>query len=198
MCNHKTNIDKDSRSDSIDSVLITYFCGLVLTNVAIRCERIADIQQQHPQNIYGYSFPAGTPDELIDAYFEGDSVPDLEVEIFPPDLIDTFIVDNKILDKIDRLLKNKTSAPDFSGDSRMYVTVKKRNNNKDNICIDTWSRVKYNGKASVINEELIFLFRYYSGYYTWFNEDYLLDLFPELEDSVFYKKVLEQIRLKNL
>jgi hypothetical protein len=170
MCHHRTNEKKmnseTESSNQIDSILITYFCGAFDSTVATRCEKLAAMQKRHPKN--DYSRPFG------------------------PVLIDTFIVNKSIMNKIKELLDNKTPVPDYSEDARMFITIKKENGHKDYICINQWSNpVKYNGRAYLVDSEILFLLRYYSGYYLWFDSSYY-NWFEELDDSVFYQKVIQQ------
>jgi hypothetical protein len=193
MCSYKqqdintTNI----QSDQIDSIFITYRCGMVDSSVAIRCERLAEIQEQHPKNDYSYVIP----EELLDAYIEDNTVLNgIVLEQVPVELIDTFIVDNSVLNKIKELLNSKILLPDFSEDARMFVTIKNKNNTKDYICIGQQAApIKYNGKSCSMDRELVFLLRYYSGYYLWFDDSALYYL-EELQDTVFYQKALEQVK----
>ena len=193
-CNHKkhnSGIKNTSLVDN-DSILVTYFCGPVETNAAIRCKTLAAIQEQHPENPYSCLIP----NELIDNYMEDGSVLDgMKLEQVPVDLIDTFIVDNTVINKIIKLLDNRKKAADFSEDARMYVTIKRNNGENDCLCFDHFpNRVKYNDISYLTDKELSFLLRYYSGYYSWFAKSDL-DRLEELRDTVFYQKVLEQINL---
>lgn len=148
---------------SIDSVLITYFPGSIDSNVAIRCEKIAAIQAEHPKNDYSL---------LSEGIVE---------------LIDTFIVDKIILDKIQPLIEKKKNTTHYNEDARMYVTVKYTNNTKDNICLGMEvPQVMFNGKPILIENELVYLLRTYSGYYKWFDKDELF-YFAELQYSTFIK-----------
>jgi hypothetical protein len=166
MCCHRSNNSTVGVSNQIDSIYITYFCGAFETFTAIRCENLAAIQKKHPKN--DYSHPLG------------------------PELIDTCIVNKDILNKIKELLGSKTPAPDYSEDARMFITIKKKNGHKDYICINQWSNpVKYNGRAYLVDNEILFLLRYYSGYYLWFKSSYY-NWFEELQDSVSYQKVIRQ------
>ena len=177
-----------------DSILVTYYCGLMTTNVAVRCEKLATIQEQHPKNQYGYVIP----EELKEAYEKNSNVLDgVELERIPPDLIDTFIVDKNIIDRIVELVEKRTPAPDFSGDARMYVTIKKSSGSNDYLCFDRFpDHIKCNDKACLIDKELSFLLRYYSGYYSWFSISDL-DWFEELQSNTeFHQKVMEQIKLR--
>ena len=64
------------------------------------------------------------------------------------------------------------------------------------LCIDCNSnQTKYNGESYHFDKELFFLLRYHSGFYLWFDEDKLKELFNELQDEFYYEKVLEQRRL---
>lgn len=193
MCNQKdrNTLTENNQLDKIDSILVTYFCGMIDTNVAIKCERLAEIQEQHPNN-YAYALPEDFPDELIDAYLEDSSAFDwVKLERVPTELIDTFIVDNDVWNRVAELLEKRTPAPDFSEDARMFVTIKNKNGNSDYLCFDSRSnRIKYNNKAYSMDKELFFLLRYYSGYYSWFDKSNL-DWFEELRDTVFYQKALK-------
>jgi len=161
-----------------DRILITYDPGLVLTNVARRCEKLAAIQELHPKNEYSYVMSDG-----------------LILEYLIPQIIDTFIVDKIVIDRIVELLDKKTQAPDYSEDARMYVTIKK-NGKQDYLCFDYFpDQVKYNGQSYSMDKELLFLLRYYSGYYSWFDESDL-NWFDELRDPELYRKALEQIKLR--
>ena len=149
-----------------DSILVTYFHGAVNTTVAIKCEDLAILQAQHRRN-----------------------------HEFHPDL-DTFIVDSAVVHKIIKLLDYRKPAADFSGDARMYATIKQKNGKIDHLCFDNFpNRVKFNGESCSMDKELRFLLRYYSGYYSWF-EKFYLDDFEELKNPVYYQKVLEQIKLR--
>jgi len=178
-CSHKqqnSNI-KNIPFEGNDSILVTYDCGLVSTNVATRCEKLAAIQERHPSNDYSYIMMNG------------------KLEPFPVELIDTFIVDSVVTKKVIRLLDNSVQADDFDEDARMYVTIKRSDGNNDNLCFDHFPyRVKYNGQSCIFDKELLFLLRYYSGYYSWFDKNNL-DWFDELKDTVLYQKVLEQVKL---
>jgi len=108
-CNHKqqnTNRINTSLEEN-DSILVTYFCGLMETDVSIRCEKLAEIQERHPKNDYSYMMIKG------------------KLEPFPVSLIDTFIIDSIVTNQIIRLLNNRVKADDYKGDARMYVTIKK-------------------------------------------------------------------------
>lgn len=178
-CNHKqqnSNIINHLFEEN-DSILITYECGAIETNIAIRCEKLAAIQERHPKNQYSYVMVNG------------------KLEPLPVGLIDTFIVDKSVIDRIIELLDNRIEADDYSGDARMYVTVKRIDGRKDYLCFDNSpKRVKYNGQSCSMDKELLFLLRYYSGYYSWFEESDL-KWFEELKDTVLYQKALEQIKL---
>jgi hypothetical protein len=180
-CNHKqqNNSVNNTPINRTDSILITYFCGRIETSVAIRCEKLAKVQEQHPSNI---------------SYFEEDG----KLYLMPPELIDTFIVDKRLIDTVKVLLDKRIPILDFSEDARMYVTIKKAEGEIDHLCFDYnyfKNRVKYNGEACLIDDELCFLLRYYSGYYSWFDKSDL-DIFNELKDSVIFQKVSEQIDLE--
>lgn len=202
-CNHKqqSNNMKNTSLGKNDSILVTYFCGFMETISAIRCEELAAIQEQHPKNrYYGYFIPEG----LRDAYKKDSTVLD-EVPLKPLprnfiDKIDTFIVDNTIVNRIIKLLDNRKKADDFSEDARMYVTIKRSNGKSDYLCFDALpnrvpNQVKYNSKSYSMDNELLFLLRYYSGYYSWFDKSNL-DWFEELKDSVFYQRAIEQINVR--
>jgi len=178
-CNYKqqnSNI-KNTSFDKNDSVLITYYRGLIETNVAVSCEKLAAFQEQHPKNRYVYLMENG---ELVP---------------FPVLLIDTFIVDSSVTQQIIRLLDNKVKADDFNEDARMYVTIKRSNGNIDYLCFDHFPyHAKYNGQSCSLDKEMLFLLRYYSGYYSWFEESNL-KRFEELKDMTLYQKALEQIKM---
>jgi len=175
-CNHKQQ-NTNASFEKNDSILVTYDCGLVSTNVATRCEKLAAIQERHPKNNYGYVSVDG------------------KLEPFPVDVIDTFIVDTIVTKQIIRLLDNRINADDFDEDARMYVTIKRNDGNNDYLCFDHFPyRIKYNGQPCSMDKELLFLLRYYSGYYSWFDKNNL-DWFEELKDTVLYQKALEQIKL---
>jgi hypothetical protein len=181
----------DNSTQKKDSLLITYFCGMIQTGVAIRCEDLQEIQEKHPKNNYSYVIP----EELIDAYIKDESVLDeMVLERMPVELIDTFIIDSAIINKIVKLLDNGVRIADFSEDARMYVTVTKSDGNNNYLCFDNFpNQVKYNGQAYSMDKELLFLLRYYSGYYSWFDIS-SLDRFEELQDTILYRKVLKQIQ----
>ena len=175
-----------------DSILITYECGEVQTNVAIRCEKLAAKQARHLKNVYLQIIP----EELLDAYSKDSSVLEgMKLEILPPALIDTFIVDSAVINKIIKLLDNRVKTEDYDEDARMYVTIKKVGRSNDYLCFDHFPyQYKYNGQSCSIDKEALFLLRYYSGYYSWFDERDL-DQFEELKDTVYYQKVMEQVKL---
>jgi len=177
-CNHKqqSNI-KNTSFEKSDSLLITYYCGFIDTNVAIRCEKLAAKQKRHPRNEYSYVMENN------------------KLEPFPVELIDTFIVDNTVTKKIIRLLDNRKKADNFDEDARMYVTIKRNDGSNDYLCFDQFPyRVKYNGQSCILDKELLFLLRYYSGFYSWL-EGSNLERFEELKDTVLYQKALEQVEL---
>ena len=169
-CNWKQHqsIVKNIEPEVCDSILITYFCGNINTSKAILCRKLAAIQEEHPKNDY--------------------SAPNME-------LIDTFIVDKTIIEKAINLLLRNVKAPDFSEDARMYVTIKTKYGNINTLCIDCYSRAKYNNEACKLNDELLFLLRYYSGYYSWFSISNLkkLEMFGELQNTDYLLKAIEQI-----
>jgi hypothetical protein len=170
MCHNRSNKKKANSETEIsnqnDSILVTYYRGSVESTVSTRCERLAAIQEQHPK--IDYSCPVA------------------------PLIIDTFIMNKNIMNKIEELLDNKTPAPDYSEDARMFIAIKKKNGHKDYICLNQRSNpVKYNGCSHLIDNEIIFMLRYYSGYYLWFKTSYY-DCFEELQDTVLYQKVLQQ------
>jgi len=177
-CNHKRqNSSIKNTSNENDSILITYACGLILTDVSIRCEKLAEIQNRHPKNEYSYVMVNG------------------KLEPFPVELIDTCIVDSTIINRVVRLLDNVKKTDDYDGDARMYVTIKRSDGRNDNLCFDYFPyRAKYNGQSCALDKELLFLLRYYSGYYSWFDERNL-DWFEELKDTVLYQKAVEQIKM---
>ena len=194
-CTHKQQ--KNRSFNENDSILITYYCGPMETNVAIQCEKLAAIQEQHPKNQYYWYL---IPEELREAYEKDSTVLDnVPLEPIPRnfiDKIDTFIVDNTIINRIITLLDNRKKAANFSEDARMYVTIKRNNRKNDYLCFDHFpNRVKYNGKSCSLNSELFFLLRYYSGYYSWFEKSSLYR-FEELKDTLFYQRALEQINLR--
>lgn len=146
-CNsNKKSTDITEVHKDIDSVFVTYFCGKFDSNIAIKCEKIATIQAIHPKNNYS-SF----------------------VEV-----VDTFIADKTILEKIKLLLDKKEILRDYNEDARMYVTIKYKDNTIDNICLGmNTPHVLFNGTPTMIENKLVYLLRQYSGYYKWFNnEDY--------------------------
>lgn len=148
-CNTRTkktvHLDESSNKN-IDSLLVTYFCGDVNSNVAIKCEKIAKIQTVHPANDYSL---------LNEGITEA---------------IDTFIVDKTILSRIGPLLEKKKTIINYNEDARMYVTVRYTDNTKDNICLGMETpHVIFNGEPMLIENELVYLLRAYSGYYKWFN-----------------------------
>lgn len=197
MCSQKhkdtERITASNQSHPSDSILITYYCGLMETDVSIRCERLAAIQEKHPSNDCGYVIPA----ELREAYMKDSTVLEgVELEYLPSSIIDTFIADHYVVDKIIELLDKRIPAPDFSEDARMYVTIKRNRGCNDYLCFDHFPyQIKYNNKACFLDGELLFLLRYYSGYYSGFD---ITDLtwFEELRDTVFYWKAVEQIKNK--
>ena len=163
-CNQRKDI-KESHLEKveIDSILITYYPGSIESNVAIKCEKIANIQAKHPKNDYSL---------LSEGIVE---------------IIDTFIVEKIILDRIQPLIERKKTIAHYNEDARMYVTVKYTNNTKDNICLGMEvSQGMFNGKAVFVENELVYLLRTYSGYYKWFDKDEL-SYFTELQDSTFRK-----------
>lgn len=191
-CSRKkqNGITEDKMYDKRDSILVTYYCGFVDTNVAMRCEKLAAIQEMHPKNEYIYVIP----EKFRDAYEKDSSIRDkIELEYLPPGIIDTFITDKNVIDRIVELAEKRTSAPDFSEDARMYATIKTDNKKNDYLCFDHFPyQIKYNGEACSLDGELLFLLRYYSGYYSWFDISDL-DWFKELRNTEFRQKVIEQI-----
>lgn len=142
----------EKQNKDIDSILITYFCGYIDTETAIKCEKLATIQVNHPINNYSL---------INEGIIE---------------LIDTFIVDKTILNKIPPLLDKKKNTENYEEDARMYVTIKYLNNTTDYICIGMdGSQIIFNGKCVVVENELVYLLRKFSGYYQWFNKDILED-----------------------
>ena len=110
-CNSNRKGAEISEKTDIDSVLVTYYCGMIDSNVAIRCENLALIQTNHPPNNYTF---------LKEGIVE---------------LIDTFIVDKSVLKEIESLLKKKESIETYNEDARMYVSIKYSNGETDNICL---------------------------------------------------------------
>ena len=194
-CNHKQQNSNTNNTfgNKNDSILITYDCGLVSTPFAVHCEKLASIQEHHPKNQY-INLNLKEKDASIkdNNVLNGIRLKQIPIGL----LIDTFIVDKTITSKIIRLLDNKVNAPDFKEDARMYVTIKKTDGSIDFLCFDHFpDRVKYNGQSCSIDKELLFLLRYYSGYYSWFEENNL-KRFEELKDTLLYQKALEQIKLR--
>lgn len=151
-CNTRTknpSYREESRK-GIDSILITYFCGDINSSVAIKCEKIAAIQAEHPANDYSL-FSEG----IVEA-------------------IDTFIVDKTKLNEIMLLLEKKKSIMNYNLDARMYVTVKYTDNTTDNMCLGMETpQVMFNGQPMLIENKLVYLLRAYSGYYKWFDNNNL-------------------------
>jgi len=100
-----------------DSILITYYPGHFNSDVARPCEDLAEIQKQHPQNRYAYAIP----EEFSNIDIDDDLLDGIILEPMPVELIDTFIVDDAIINKIIRLLDNRVRTTDFSGDARIYI-----------------------------------------------------------------------------
>jgi len=141
----------EHKNKNIDSLLITYFCGNLESSVAIKCEKIAKIQMEHPINDYSL-----LSEGIVEA-------------------IDTFIVDKLIIEEVKPLLKKQQPIQNFNEDTRMYVTVKYTDNTTDNICLGmNTPNVFFNGEPIKIENELVFLLRKYSGYYRWFDKEDLL------------------------
>jgi len=185
-CNQKqqNNNLKNASFDKNDSILITYYRGLITTRVAIHCEKLSTKQEQHLKNRGFYIIS----DESENTHFKNSSVLDGKNLVYiPPEIIDTFIVDNTMINKIIKLLDSSVKADDFNEDARMYVTIKRNEGQQDHLCFDDFPyRVKYNGQSCSIDKEALFLLRYYSGYYSWFNERNL-GRFEELKDTVYYQ-----------
>ncbi|GEM_PF-4502942 len=145
-------------SKGIDSILITYFCGNLESSVAIKCEKIAAIQAEHPVNDYSL-----ISEGIVEA-------------------IDTFIVDKAILNEILPLLEKKKNIINYNEDARMYVTVKYKDKTTDNICLGMETpQVIFNGEPKLIENELVYLLRTYSGYYKWL----------DVEDLSYFKEYQE-------
>ena len=153
-CNSNRKGTETPERTDIDSILVTYHCGWINTNVAIKCEKLAVIQALHPANDYSL---------LSEGIVEG---------------IDTFIVDKPVLKEVESLLeKRKEPEEIYNEDARMYVSIKYKNGTEDNICLNmNIPHVWFNGNPMVIEKRLIYLLRLYSGYYEWFDEDELKSL----------------------
>lgn len=159
MCNHKKKSTANTNEDNkIDSVFITYYCGNIDSNVAIKCEKIATIQQEHTANDYSL-FREGI------------------VEV-----IDTFIIEQLAIEKIKILLEKKETINNYPEDARMYVTIKYTNDSTNNICLGmNTPQAMFNGLPVLIEDELVYLLRANSGYYRWFDRKDL-DSFKEYRD----------------
>ena len=166
MCTSSTKKeDNDIKYNNIDRIYVTYFCGAIDTDVAIKCEEIAAIQEIHPENDYSTPFTQ---------------------------VVDTFIVDTSAINRIDSLIKLKQPISDFRTDARMYVTIKYKNGNISNICLGNNTtpsipKAMINNEYYMLENELVYILRYYSGYYKWFKEDQL-SYFKELQDTTYIKK----------
>lgn len=82
-CNSNKKSVKVLEKTDIDSILVTYYCGMIDSNIAIRCEKLAEIQVENPANDYFLRSVGMTL------------------------LIDTFIVDKSVLKKIESLIEKK-------------------------------------------------------------------------------------------
>ena len=157
-CNSDRKGREISEKVDIDSVLVTYYCGMMDSNVAIKCGVLAVIQADHPPNDYTF---------LKEGIVE---------------LIDTFIVDKPILKEIESLLKKKEPIETYKEDARMYVSIKYSNGETDNICLGmNTPQALFNGEPMLIEDNLIYIFRLNSGYYQWFSEKDL-ESFKEYRD----------------
>lgn len=150
--NRQHLINENINNNQIDSILVTYLCGDFDSSVAIKCEKLAAIQAEHFTNDYS------------------------RLSLGIMEQIDTFIVDNEILKRIQPLLTKNIESSNQDIDARMYVTIKYKNNSFDNICLGMEApQVSFNGLSVLIDNELLYLLREHSGYYKWFEESKLLD-----------------------
>lgn len=166
-CTLKNNDLNNSAEQKADTIFITYFQHSVDSDVAITCDKIASIQKEHPENDYN-------------SYYEYGII---------PLVIDTFIVDSIYLKKIDSLLQQRKETEAFKDDKRMFVSIKWHDGKTDELCIGNLSipKIYYNGEPCIINNELLFLLRYKSGYYRWNDPA----LFKELDNYMEVKKTIE-------
>lgn len=172
-CTPQNKNINNSNEQKADTIFITYFQHSVDSDVAITCDEIALIQKDHPENDY-------------DSY--------LKYGILPL-VVDTFIVNFKCIEKIDSLLQQKEKTEVFRDDKRMLVSIKRYNGMIDELCIGHFSapKVYYNNEPYIINDELIFILRYGSGYYRWNDPN----LFEELNNRKEMKKELEEQWMKD-
>lgn len=140
----------EQQNKDIDSILITYFCGNLDSNVSIKCEKIAIIQAEYSTNDYSL-----INEDIVEA-------------------IDTFIVDKTILNEIIPLLEKKKNITSYNEDARMYITLKYTDNTTDNMCLGLETpQVMFNGEPMLVENKLVYLLRAYSGYYKWFDNENL-------------------------
>jgi len=157
-CNSNRKSTDISEKTDVEGVFVTYYCGMIDTHKAIRCERLAEIQAIHPANDYSL---------LSEGIIS---------------LIDTFIVDKPILKEIESLLTKREPAEDYNEDARMYVSINYLDGTAEGICLGmNTPQVMFNGKPMFIDNKLIYLLRLNSGYYRWFDNDEL-ELFKEYKD----------------
>jgi hypothetical protein len=150
-CNSNRKSSEVSERINIDNILVTYYCGMIDSNVAVRCEKLAEIQAEHP----------------INDYF----LRSLGMNL----LIDTFIVDKSVLREIESLLEERKEPVEaYNEDARMYISIEYSNGVTDNICLGmNTPQVLFNGEPTLIENELIYLLRLNSGYYEWFSDEEL-------------------------
>ncbi|HOW30220.1 MAG TPA: hypothetical protein PLP88_01515 [Bacteroidales bacterium] len=127
--------------------------------------------------------------------FDCDSFPNA-IHMSKERFVDTVIIDKTLLCKISNELTKL--APDdtlVSPDVRLKCKVYKLDNTVDLICLGDWFGTAFNGQPCNDNYNLVFLIKFNSGYYNYFNEAEFLKYFLELKDSLKYNQAFEQLEI---
>jgi hypothetical protein len=165
----KKEVTETVSQQEIDSILVAYICGNPDFNKAMNCEKMAKIRDMNLKNDYS--------------------------SVFFPAFIDTFIVDKEVVERIKPLLKKIRPAIDsFNIDARMYVTVKLKDSIESHICLGLWNKQRmFNGEPVILENELVYLLRMYTGYYNWFDKNTLEfdGYFRELQDTSFVREPID-------
>ena len=106
------------------------------------------------------------------------------------DVIDTLITNIEILRQIEAALLQLEADIPYSQDTRFVAVVYWKSKEISQVCIGGYfsTFIVWNGIRQNENNELLYLLKLHSGYYSWLDDDEISAM-PELKDTTFLREI---------
>jgi hypothetical protein len=103
-------------------------------------------------------------------------------------ILDTVIIDKKVLKEIENELNLSKKGKDYGMDARMKCYIRYKNGSTDSLCVSSSPTYGYyNGKPTQFTNRFAYLIRYHCGFYEWIGTD-MMQYFEELNDTTFVRE----------